>query len=162
MRLENGEVLFRFPVDNPVVTAGWCYTNGSRHGATDFRAAVGSPVYAAEDGVVNWLHEWRGGKVGTESYGNAVKLRHNKYKKGILETRYAHLSKICVENGQIVREGEIIGYSGETGNCFGAHLHFEVLWRGAKYNPLNWLSAAFTFSNSAVEKYAGEYKSVDI
>lgn len=160
MRLKNGDVLLRFPVNNPIVTAGWVYNDGSRHGATDFRAAVGTPVYAAEDGVVNWLHKWRGGKTGTESYGNAVKLRHNKYKNGVLETRYAHLSKICVEKEQIVREGDIIGYSGETGNTYGAHLHFEVLWCNTKYNPLNWLSADFTFANSTVKKNAGKYKSV--
>lgn len=160
MRLKDGEVLFSFPVLSPVVTAGWYYTDGTEHGATDFRAKIGDPVIAAEDGVVNWVHNWKGGKVGTDSYGNSVKLRHNKYKGGTLETRYAHLSKIFVEDGQIVREGDIIGFSGDTGNCFGAHLHFEVIYKGVRYNPLNWLSNRFAFANNLVRKYAGKYESV--
>ena len=48
-----------------------------------------------------------------------------------LETLYAHLSKLCVAQGQQVQEGQLIGYSGDTGNCYGAHLHFEVRWRVA-------------------------------
>ena len=54
-----------------------------------------------------------------------VKLRHTTYKYGSLETLYAHLSKIVVHQGEHVKEGQVIGYSGDTGNCYGAHLHLK-------------------------------------
>ena len=162
MRLENGEVLFRWPLAGPVVvTAGWFYNDGSGHSATDLRAVVGTPVYAAEGGGVDEVQDWRGGKSGMQSYGNMIRLRHDDYAGGSLQTRYAHLSKICVGFGQAVKEGDLLGYSGETGNCFGAHLHFEVLWRGRRCNPLCWLDGGFTAKDAATKAHlwggAGEH-----
>lgn len=52
--------------------------------------------------------------------------------------------------GQQVQEGQLIGYSGDTGNCYGAHLHFEVRWKGNRTNPLNWLDNDFSTASSAV------------
>ena len=52
MILHNGDVLFGWPLQSHVITAGWFYNDGSLHRALDFRAAVGTPVYAAEDGTV--------------------------------------------------------------------------------------------------------------
>ena len=60
--------------------------------------------------------------------------------------------------GQQVQEGQLIGYSGDTGNCYGAHLHFEVRWKGLRTNPLNWLDADFSTASSAVK--LGSYSSV--
>ena len=60
--------------------------------------------------------------------------------------------------GQQVQEGQLIGYSGDTGNCYGAHLHFEVRWKGQRTNPLNWLDADFTTASVAVK--LGSYSSV--
>ena len=82
-------------------------------------------------------YRWNGKRTQGDinSYGNMVKLRHATYKYGTLETLYAHLSKLCVTQGQQVQEGQLIGYSGDTGNCYGAHLHFEVRWRGQLYQP---------------------------
>lgn len=161
MRLSNGEVLLRWPLAQHIITAGWTYTDGSAHNAIDLRAAVGTPVYAAEDGTVDWLQAWDGHtKTGMQSYGNAVRLRHAAYNGGALQTRYAHLSKILVEYGQAVREGDLIGYSGETGNCFGAHLHFEVIYKGTRRNPLYWLDADFTCASDAVRAHLGSYVSV--
>ena len=54
-----------------------------------------------------------------------LKLRHADYRGGRLETLYAHLSKLCVAQGETVYEGQLIGYSGDTGNCYGAHLHLR-------------------------------------
>ena len=86
------------------------------------------PVYAAEDGTVDQTQDWDGHtRTGMQSYGNMVRIRHAPYKGGVLQTRYAHLSNYCVKYGQRVKEGEIIGYSGVTGNVFGAHLH-KRLW----------------------------------
>lgn len=161
MRLSNGEVLLRWPLAQHIITAGWTYTDGSAHNAIDLRAAVGTPVYAAEDGTVDWLQAWDGRtKTGMQSYGNAVRLRHADYNSGTLQTRYGHLSKVLVAYGQVVREGDLIGYSGETGNCFGPHLHFEVIYKGTRRNPLYWLDADFTCASDAVRAHLGSYVSV--
>lgn len=160
MRLENEDVLFAWPLQSHVITAGWLYNDGSLHRALDFRAAVGTPVYAAEDGTVSTAHHWTGKRTqgDTNSYGNMIKLRHDTYKYGNLETLYAHLSKIVVHQGEHVKEEQIIGYSGDTGNCYGAHLHFEVRYKGNRTNPLNWLDGDFTTASSAVK--LGTYSSV--
>ena len=128
MRLKNGEVCFRWPLAQHIITAGWLYNDGSLHRALDFRAAVGTPVYAAEGGTVETAYRWNGKRTQGDinSYGNMVKLRHADYRGGRLETLYAHLSKLCVAQGETVYEGQLIGYSGDTGNCYGAHPHFEA------------------------------------
>ena len=93
-----------------------------------------------------------------QSYGNMVRINHGVYDGGVLQSRYAHMSKLLVKKDQNVYRGQIIGYMGATGNATGQHLHFEVLWKGKRYNPLNWLDGDF------VNKYAsvanGVYHSV--
>lgn len=151
MRLSNGEVLLRWPLDIHVLTQGWYYNDGSLHQAVDLRTQNGTdykrPVYAAEDGTVDQTQNWDGHtKTGMQSYGNMVRIKHAPYKGKTLQTRYAHLSSYCVKYGQRVKEGEIIGYSGVTGNVFGAHLHFEVILNGKRTNPLTWLDDDFTLA----------------
>ena len=160
MILHNGDVLFGWPLQSHVITAGWFYNDGSLHRALDFRAVVGTPVYAAADGTVETAYRWNGRRTqgDTNSYGNMLKLRHADYRGGRLETLYAHLSKLCVAQGETVYEGQLIGYSGDTGNCYGAHLHFEVRWKGSRTNPLNWLDADFSTASIAVK--LGSYSSV--
>lgn len=163
MRLSNGEVLLHWPLDLHVLTQGWYYNDGSLHQATDWRTQNGTdykrPVYAAEDGTVDQVQDWDGHtKTGMQSYGNMVRIRHAPYKGGVLQTRYAHLSSYCVKVGQKVKEGELIGYSGVTGNVFGAHLHFEVILNGKRTNPLVWLDSDFTTASGKVFTYrAGEH-----
>ena len=161
MRLSNGEVLLRWPLAQHIITAGWTYNDGSAHNAIDLRAAVGTPVYAAEDGTVDQRQVWDGyTTTGMQSYGNMVRIRHAAYNGGILQTLYAHLKEIKVKYGQTVKEGELIGYSGNTGNSTGPHLHFEVRLNGTRYNPLNWLDADFSCASAAVEAHLGSYISV--
>ncbi len=163
MRLSNGEVLLHWPLDLHVLTQGWYYNDGSLHQAADWRTQNGTdykrPVYAAEDGTVDQVQDWDGHtKTGMQSYGNMVRIKHDPYKGKTLQTRYAHLSSYCVKVGQKVKEGEIIGYSGVTGNVFGAHLHFEVLLNGKRTNPLVWLDSDFTTASGQVFTYrAGEH-----
>ena len=95
-----------------------------------------------------------------QSYGNMVRLRHADYNGKKLQTRYAHLLKRVVELGDAVTEGQLIGYSGASGNCYGAHLHFEVLYKGRRVHPLNWLDADFTPASVAVRRHLGSYTSV--
>ena len=153
MRLSNEDVLLRWPLAQHIITAGWLYNDCSLHRALDFRAAVGTPVYAAESGTVETAYRWNGRRTqgDTNSYGNMLKLRHADYRGGRLETLYAHLSKLCVAQGETVYEGQLIGYSGDTGNCYGAHLHFEVRYKNRRVHPLNWLDADFTTASVAVK-----------
>lgn len=151
MRLSNGEVLLHWPLDLHVLTQGWYYNDGSLHQAVDLRTQNGTdykrPVYAAEDGTVDQVQDWDGHtRTGMQSYGNMVRIKHANYKNKTLQTRYAHLSSYCVKYGQRVKEGEIIGYSGVTGNVYGAHLHFEVILGGKRTNPLTWLDNDYTLA----------------
>ena len=159
MRLSNGEVLFSWPLATHTITAGWYYSDGSLHRAIDLRAAVGTPVCAAEDGTVDWVQTWDGRSTsGDQSYGNLVRIRHADYNGGKLQTLYAHLKESKVKYGQAVKEGELIGYSGNTGNSTGPHLHFEVRLNGTRYNPLNWLDSDFDVASDSVR--LGSFTSV--
>lgn len=163
MRLKNGEVLLRWPLALHVITAGFYYNDGSAHNAIDLRTnqngSTKKPVYAAEDGTVDQTQEWDGHTTtGMQSYGTMLRLRHADYAGSTLQTRYAHLSEICVSYGQQVKEGDLIGYTGATGNVNGAHLHFEVIWAGIRRNPLVWLDSDFTTASDQVYTYgAGEH-----
>jgi murein DD-endopeptidase MepM/ murein hydrolase activator NlpD len=101
------------------------------HTGLDFAAADGSSVRAAQTGRVifaGW-HAYGGGYRVEIDHGNGV------------VTTYNHLSRIDVSVGQIVQVGQNIAAQGSTGNAFGSHLHFEVLYNGAWTNPAAWLSS---------------------
>jgi murein DD-endopeptidase MepM/ murein hydrolase activator NlpD len=98
------------------------------HAGLDIAARTGTPVGAAEAGVVR-----RAGRAG--GYGLLVEVEH----AGGLATRYAHLSRIAVSTGQRVTRGQLLGAVGSTGASTGPHLHFEVRVRGAPQNPRAWL-----------------------
>lgn len=99
-----------------------------RHFAVDIANKVGTPLYAADSGVIETAGWGRG-------YGNQVVINHG----GGKLTRYAHQSKILVHVGQQVKKGQVIGLMGSTGWSTGSHLHFEVIINGAKKNPLNYI-----------------------
>lgn len=98
------------------------------HHGLDLTAATGTPVYATGDGVVTNASV-RGG------YGNVIFLHHGYG----FETRYAHLSRFKVTEGQKVKRGEVIGYVGNTGASTSAHLHYEVLYEGEWINPIHFM-----------------------
>ncbi len=94
------------------------------------------------------------GSKGNASYGNCVKIDHgNGY-----ATLYAHLNKVYVANGQSVEQGQAIGYMGDSGNAYGAHLHFEVWKDGKRIDPTAYLNADLPIAKPAAP-VAG--KSVD-
>jgi murein DD-endopeptidase MepM/ murein hydrolase activator NlpD len=102
------------------VDAKRLYVSGS-HSGVDFRASVGTPVYAVADGVV----EGTGDTDQTcykASFGKWVFIRHNNG----LSTAYGHLSLIKVSEGARVKKGDLIAYSGNTGHSTGPHLHLTV------------------------------------
>lgn len=158
---KSGEWLFDWPVDGQaMLTQGFINDGNGIDIVTNAVQMNGLKyIYAAESGTVDQLQYWDGRtKTGMQSYGNMVRINHGVYDGGLLQTRYAHMSKLLVKKDQNVYRGQIIGYMGSTGNTTGQHLHFEVLWKGKRYNPLNWLD------NNFVNKYAsvknGAYHSV--
>jgi murein DD-endopeptidase MepM/ murein hydrolase activator NlpD len=94
------------------------------HAGIDFRASYGQPIYAVQDGTVQFAGRHGG-------HGNYVKLSHG----GGLGTGYAHMSRIAVSNGARVRRGQVIGYVGSTGLSTGPHLHYEMYRNGVTVNP---------------------------
>ncbi len=97
------------------------------HKGVDFGAPIGTPIYAAGAGLV----EYAGARSG---YGRYIRLRHNKR----VSTAYAHLSRFArgLTRGTRVKQGQVIGYVGKTGIATGPHLHYEVLIDKRQVNPL--------------------------
>ena len=98
------------------------------HEGVDIHNDVGTPVYATGDGVVEFT-----GPTGS-GYGIALELNHGYGYK----SWYAHLSKCVARNGQRVKRGALIAYSGNTGRSTGPHLHYEVIRNGQKQNPVEY------------------------
>jgi murein DD-endopeptidase MepM/ murein hydrolase activator NlpD len=116
-----------WPVSGPVVSPfGWRW--GRMHEGIDIAIGAGNPIHAAAPGVVTYA-SWMSG------YGNMVIIQH----AGSLSTGYAHQSQIAVSVGQLVGQGQVIGFVGCTGHCFGDHLHFETRVNGNPQDPLNYL-----------------------
>ena len=99
------------------------------HTGVDFATAIGTPVYATADGVVNAASFSTGG------YGYLVKIDHS---LGFM-TYYAHLNKIVVQKGMFVKRGQLIAYSGNTGQSTGPHLHYEIRFLGNVIDPKNFM-----------------------
>ena len=95
------------------------------HSGIDLASGYGARVNASMDGVVTYAG-WMGG------YGKLVVIRHS----GNYTTRYGHLSSILVRRNRRVRQGQRIGYAGNTGRSKGPHLHFEVRQNGKPLNPV--------------------------
>ncbi|HEX3687636.1 MAG TPA: peptidoglycan DD-metalloendopeptidase family protein [Gaiellaceae bacterium] len=118
---------FIWPVNGPVTSPfGWRW--GRMHEGIDIGVGYGTPIHAAASGRVVYAG-WMSG------YGNLVAIDHG---RGI-STAYGHQSSIAVSVGEIVSQGQTIGYVGCTGHCFGPHLHFEVRINGSPVDPLGYL-----------------------
>jgi murein DD-endopeptidase MepM/ murein hydrolase activator NlpD len=116
------------PVSGPV-SRDWAHHSNLPR-ATDFGVAVGTPVRSAMNGYVQTSTDLRGsGNGGYRSYGRYIVVAN-----GLDRTLYAHLSKRNIGEGSQVRAGQLIGYSGNTGNSTGPHLHFET-WKNGKDVP---------------------------
>ena len=95
------------------------------HRGIDFAAPIGTPIFAAGDGIIEYSG-WNG------AYGKYIRIKHN----GTFKTAYAHLSKIYKKRGTRIKQGDIIGSLGSTGRSTGPHLHYEILINGRQVNPL--------------------------
>ncbi|MFP4274504.1 MAG: DUF5930 domain-containing protein [Paracoccaceae bacterium] len=123
---------FALPIkDSFRFTSGFGMRWGRMHNGTDFAGAHGTPIYSTADGVITHAG-WMSG------YGRVVKIQHE---FGI-ETRYAHMSRIRVKQGQRVSRGEQIGDMGNSGRSTGTHLHYEVRVGGKPVNPMIYIKAA--------------------
>lgn len=100
----------------------------AQHEGIDFNAPSGTPVLAAADGVVQ-AASWQG------DFGNMVEVDHGEG----LTTRYAHLQRVQVRPGMLLKRGDPIGSVGNTGRSTGSHLHFEVRVFGVPQNPARFL-----------------------
>ncbi len=121
---------FIWPVEG-TVTSGFGYRWGRMHEGIDISVPEGTPIRAAADGTV--ILEQSESESG--GYGNYTCVDHG----GGLSTCYAHQSSFAVSTGASVSQGDVIGYSGNTGHSTGPHLHFEVRINGAPTDPLGYL-----------------------
>lgn len=128
IRYGSGQLIW--PVDGPVVS-GFGMRWGRMHEGIDIAVPAGTPIRAADAGTVVLLQS----EASSGGYGNFTCLDHG----GGLQTCYAHQSAFAVGSGQSVSQGDVIGYVGCTGHCFGDHLHFEVRINGAPTDPLGYL-----------------------
>lgn len=108
------------------------------HTGLDLRASIGTQILAPADGVVKFIKYHQ-----SSGYGNVVSLSHNYG----FESYYAHLqNKSVVKEGQFVRKGDLIAYSGNTGLSTGPHLHYEIKFIGRTLDPepfVKWNGANF-------------------
>ena len=117
---------FACPVDYTYISR---YAMDGSHRGDDLTAPKGTPVYAAQDGVVAeaTFHY---------SYGNFVQLDHGQDAGGhSWTTLYGHMDDLAVQPGQVVKTGDLLGHVGSTGNSVGNHLHFEMLADGVLVQP---------------------------
>jgi murein DD-endopeptidase MepM/ murein hydrolase activator NlpD len=135
---EKGEsirkALMKTPINGARITSGYGMRNHPISGYTkmhrgiDFGAPIGTPIYAAGDGVVQAASVRNG-------YGNYLKIKHNSQ----YSSAYAHLSRYAsgIAPGKHVKQGQIVAYVGMTGAATGPHLHYEILVNNVQVNPAN-------------------------
>lgn len=98
------------------------------HTGIDFAAAIGTPIYATADGVIDRLD------VSFSGYGKMIEIDHGFGYR----TRYAHMHGFAVRQGQKIKRGDLIGYVGNTGLSTAPHLHYEVFVNGVHANPVHY------------------------
>ena len=130
-KIEQGELIYRgqfpIPIENFIeVTSKFGYRDAhgvvsENHTGIDLCGNLESRILAVQDGEVTYAG-WQG------SYGNCVEIKHTNEQGETFYTFYAHMrdNSICVEQGQNVTTGQVIGIQGSTGNSTGDHLHFEI------------------------------------
>jgi murein DD-endopeptidase MepM/ murein hydrolase activator NlpD len=121
-----------WPVSGPI-TSPFCESRAweSCHPGIDIGVPSGTPIRAAASGRVVLMQS----EAASGGYGNFTCVQHT----ASMSTCYAHQSSFATSMGATVSQGDVIGYSGCTGRCYGDHLHFEVRINGAVTNPLNYL-----------------------
>jgi murein DD-endopeptidase MepM/ murein hydrolase activator NlpD len=127
--IQGGSAGFIWPVNGPVVS-GFGMRWGRPHEGVDIAVPAGTPIRAAKDGTIAFAES----DAASGGYGNYTCINHG----GGLSTCYAHQSSFAITSGS-VQQGDVIGYVGCTGHCFGDHLHFEVRINGTAVDPMGYL-----------------------
>jgi len=123
---------FRWPVRGKVITSYGAKTNGKTNDGINLAVPEGTPIKAAEDGVVAYSgNELKG-------YGNLVLVRHS---NGYV-TAYAHASELLVKRGDAIKRGQVIAKSGQSGEVGSPQLHFEIRKGSSPVDPLQFLNGA--------------------
>ena len=123
---------FRWPVRGKVISSYGPKTNGKANDGINLSVPEGTPVKAAEDGVVDYSGNEQ------NSYGNLVLVRHS---NGYV-TAYAHASEVLVKRGDVVKRGQIIAKSGQSGEVGSPQLHFEIRKGSSPVDPRQFLNGA--------------------
>ena len=130
VRAGNGSLSFRWPAKGRIIAGFGPKTNGQTNDGINIALPEGTPVKAAEDGVVAYAgNELKG-------YGNLVLVRHA---DGFV-TAYAHAKELLVKRGDPIKRGQTIARSGQTGNVDAPQLHFEIRKGPAPIDPMPHLS----------------------
>ncbi len=127
--IQGGSAGFIWPVNGPIVS-GFGMRWGQPHEGVDIAVPAGTPIRAAKDGTIAFAQS----EAESGGYGNYTCIDHG----GGLATCYAHQSSFAITSGS-VQQGDVIGYVGCTGHCFGDHLHFEVRINGTAVDPMGYL-----------------------
>ena len=115
---------YAMPIDHYTLSSNFGYRWGRLHAGIDMAAPTGTPIYASDGGTVTRAGWYSG-------YGLCVDIDHGNGR----ETRYGHCSKILVNVGDQVYQGQVVSLVGNTGHSFGSHLHFEIHRNGTPINP---------------------------
>jgi murein DD-endopeptidase MepM/ murein hydrolase activator NlpD len=126
IRQGSGQLIW--PVNGPVTGVFGEVRPGHLHAGVDIAVPEGTPIRAADSGNVV-IAAYTGG------YGNYTCIQHT----ASMSTCYGHQSRFAVSTGQSVSQGQVIGYSGNTGNSTGPHVHFEVRINGTPVDPMGYL-----------------------
>jgi murein DD-endopeptidase MepM/ murein hydrolase activator NlpD len=127
--IQGGSAGFIWPVNGPIASPfgpRW----GTMHEGIDIAVPAGTPIRAAKDGTIAFEQS----EAESGGYGNYTCINHG----GGLATCYAHQSSFAITSGA-VKQGDVIGYVGCTGHCYGDHLHFEVRINGTAVDPMGYL-----------------------
>ena len=120
---------FQMPIEHYVVTSEWGGRWGRMHEGMDFGAPTGTSIYASDGGKIiraGWF----------SGHGLCVEIDHGNN----VVTRYSHCSRVLVNVGDLVYQGQEIAKVGNTGHSFGSHLHFEVRVNGSSQNPRKYVN----------------------
>jgi murein DD-endopeptidase MepM/ murein hydrolase activator NlpD len=126
--IKQGSGQLIWPVNGPITGVFGEQRPGHIHSGVDIAVPEGTPIRAADSGTVA-LMGWVGG------YGNYTCVQHT----ASMSTCYGHQSRFATSQGASVSQGQVIGYSGNTGNSTGPHLHFEVRINGSPVDPMGYL-----------------------
>lgn len=136
-RIRKNQLPTSLPIESAwnASTFGWRLDpitgESAMHEGVDFPAEVGTPIRAAAAGVVVNVEKH-------PTYGNVLDVDHG----NDLVTRYAHCSKVLVQPGALIKRGQVLAETGNTGRSTGPHLHFEVRIKGVAHNPHRFLQVA--------------------